>query len=257
MFRSLFLACLLPWVAPLVSAEDCAQVTIDFEEFAAGDIPDRVGPKEDPYLKVYGWSNVGDFPPMIFDTANPTGEDLDLQSDTLGKVLILSEDGDNSDPDDAEHGGRFKFHFFRPVKVVSVDVFDIESPQSIIWTRYSDVNGSQKYPTIPIPPTENGVLQTIAVDQSNVSDLMVRLSGSGAIASVTFEQCESVCYPPPVEVVTVGQTVYGNSADVPRRPQAESCASGGEHAWPGYHAQRYAFYVSQLLLGLYQRMTRD
>ena len=37
---------------------------------------------------------------MIFDSANPTGGDQDLASDTLGGLLIISEDGDSSDPDD-------------------------------------------------------------------------------------------------------------------------------------------------------------
>ena len=44
---------------------------------------------------------------MIFDTANPTGGDQDLASDTLGNVLILSEDGDSTDPDDNATGGTF------------------------------------------------------------------------------------------------------------------------------------------------------
>ena len=42
---------------------------------------------------------------MIFDTANPTGGDSDLASDTLGNVLILSEDGDSTNPDDNDTGG--------------------------------------------------------------------------------------------------------------------------------------------------------
>ena len=50
---------------------------------------------------------------MIFDTANPTGGDTDLASNTLGNVLILSEDGDSSDPDDNAKGGNNLFRLER------------------------------------------------------------------------------------------------------------------------------------------------
>ena len=42
---------------------------------------------------------------MIFDAANPTGGDSDLTQVSHGNVLIISEDGDSSDPDDNGRGG--------------------------------------------------------------------------------------------------------------------------------------------------------
>ena len=60
---------------------------------------------------------------LIFDTAHPTGGDYDLRTpgsgsgntSALGNVLIISEDGDESDPDDDENGGTMVFEFALPV----------------------------------------------------------------------------------------------------------------------------------------------
>jgi len=68
------------------------------------------------------WRNV----PMLFDTADPTGDDSDLASTRLGHVLIVSEDGDSADPDDEARGGWILFHFDRPTRIDSLTVFDTE-----------------------------------------------------------------------------------------------------------------------------------
>ncbi len=65
-------------------------------------------------------------PPMIFDTANPTGDDGDLASASFGNVLILSEDGDGSDPDSASGGGTVIFTFDSAADVNSLSVLDFE-----------------------------------------------------------------------------------------------------------------------------------
>ena len=87
-------------------------------------------------------------PAMIFDSANPTGGDFDLGTPNedfggpgngaggeagqagennlaLGNVLILSEDGDSSDPDDNEAGGTIIATFNEPVSLKSVGLLDI------------------------------------------------------------------------------------------------------------------------------------
>ena len=65
--------------------------TLDFNAFAAGTVID------DEYEGVTISATGGSGQAMIFDSANPTGGDHDLASDTLGGVLIVSEDGDSSD----------------------------------------------------------------------------------------------------------------------------------------------------------------
>lgn len=73
--------------------------TLDFNPFAAGTVID------DEYEGVTVSATGGSGQAMVFDSANPTGGDDDLGSDTLGGVLIVSEDGDSSDPDDNAAGG--------------------------------------------------------------------------------------------------------------------------------------------------------
>ena len=67
-----------------------------------------------------------EFGVMVFDTNNPTGEDRDLAAEDLGNVLIISEDGDTSDPDDDAAGGTIKVEFDEPSTVEAIGLLDIE-----------------------------------------------------------------------------------------------------------------------------------
>jgi len=69
-------------------------------------------------LTVYSRTRNG----MVFDSDNPTGGDTDLQTpslanignaqdESLGNLLIISEDGDSGDPDDDARGGALIFDF--------------------------------------------------------------------------------------------------------------------------------------------------
>ncbi|MEO0678283.1 MAG: hypothetical protein AAFZ02_12080, partial [Pseudomonadota bacterium] len=87
-----------------------SQFHIDFSGFHAGDkIDDELN---DLGVTVSATDRHGNHKDaMIFDSANPTGGDHDLETDTLGNVLIISEDGDSHDPDDNAGGGIFTFDF--------------------------------------------------------------------------------------------------------------------------------------------------
>ncbi len=84
---------------------------IDFEGIPAGDQPYSVssgyGISGDPIPGTVDISSNTGFGPMVFDAtcgggpaSNCTGGDSDLFVPTQGGVLIISEDGDSSDPDD-------------------------------------------------------------------------------------------------------------------------------------------------------------
>jgi len=96
--------------------------TLDFNAFSAGTIID------DEYadLGVTVSASGGSGDAMIFDSANPTGGDSDLASDTLEGLLIVSEDGDQSDPDDNAGGGSLFFDFDDMVRMKGVTFKDIE-----------------------------------------------------------------------------------------------------------------------------------
>ena len=119
---------------------------------------------------------------MLFDSANPTGGDGDLGSDTAGLVLILSEDGNSDNPDDNAGGGTLEFTWDELVAIDSVGFLDTEEPGSI------DLYGADgvSLGSLDIVMTGNGQAGFVEIDQTDVSKLVVNLGGSGAITEITF-----------------------------------------------------------------------
>lgn len=181
---------------------------IDFEDdadsnpLAAGDNPSNA------------WASLGitissdnpAHPPMIFDTSNPTGGDNDLGTPNqdfggpgvgsggssgspgvnnvpLGNVLILSEDGDSSDPDDNESGGTLTFSFSTPLDLSGVQILDVESSETGgIITAYDASNSV--IATASIGGFGNNSVQTVLISADQVSQLDVHFAGSGAVAEL-------------------------------------------------------------------------
>ncbi|MEM1289887.1 MAG: alkaline phosphatase [Cyanobacteria bacterium P01_H01_bin.162] len=119
---------------------------------------------------------------MLFDSANPTGGDGDLGSDTAGLVLILSEDGNSDNPDDNAGGGTLEFTWDELVAIDSVGFLDTEEPGSI------DLYGADgvSLGSLDIVMTGNGQAGFVEIDQTDVSKLVVNLGGSGAVTEITF-----------------------------------------------------------------------
>ena len=88
---------------------------------------------------------------MIFDSKNPTGGDPDLQAPGVGMILIYSEDGDTSDPDDGI-GGSFTFDFSEVgeagLTVESIVAVDTEEGGTI---KLYDSSGEKIGDTIDVP----------------------------------------------------------------------------------------------------------
>jgi len=112
--------------------------TIDFNDLSRGTIVDTEYKADG--VTVSSWTAQGDDNrAMIFDTANPTGEDHDLATHNLGNVLILSEDGDSHDPDDNLHGGLIRFDFDQEASVKSLTFLDIEHGADV---NFYDAHGN-------------------------------------------------------------------------------------------------------------------
>ena len=153
-------------------------------------------------------------PAMIFDSSNPTGGDWDLgtpnqdfggpgvgsggkegkpgeNSLSLDNILIISEDGDGSDPDDNAHGGTFIFTFDDPVEVAALEILDIDNNE-----KYGEIvtyaGDSSIISTTPFERLGNNSYQVVDVMAEGVSYMEVYLSGSGAIGSIRFGEGESV-----------------------------------------------------------------
>lgn len=142
------------------------EVVVDFEGLAegagpldsdpavAGEVPSNFleittgnGMRGEIGGSVRVWSNAG-FGPMVFDSTcagGASGGDPDLCVDDQGNVLIVSEDGDASDPDD-DSGGFQMFIDFSGLEGGSVDIqnligVDIDANEVMTLTAYNASGG--------------------------------------------------------------------------------------------------------------------
>nr|MCH9647210.1 carboxypeptidase regulatory-like domain-containing protein [Deltaproteobacteria bacterium] len=146
-------------------------------------------------------------PAMIFDSGNPTGGDLDLGTPhqdfggpgigaggasgqagqnnlPLGKLLIISEDGDQGDPDDNAGGGDFIFTFDSPVEIASVTLVDIDLNEPAAVEVF-DENGSLISQAGMLALGDNSV-QVVEVAAAGVRRLEIHFPSSGAVAGISF-----------------------------------------------------------------------
>ena len=121
------------------------------------------------------------FGAMLFDSSNPTGDDSDLATDQEGLVLIISGDGDSSDPDDKAGGGTIRFDFDELVGVHRVGLLDIEEGRGSV-KAFNSENALIK--SVSIPGLGDNSLQQVEVNAENVAYLEIRLTGSGAITNL-------------------------------------------------------------------------
>ncbi|MEM9851068.1 MAG: hypothetical protein AAF761_03620, partial [Pseudomonadota bacterium] len=122
-------------------------------------------------------------PAMVFDTAKPTGGDHDLATSNLGKVLIISEDGDSHDPDDNAGGGVVCFYFDDPALVKSLTLLDIEEQGGSVKLWDADGNLIK---SVAIPPNGNNKQSELVIDVDGVARMDIVLKGSGAVDNIAF-----------------------------------------------------------------------
>ncbi|MEM9358764.1 MAG: hypothetical protein AAGB04_21495, partial [Pseudomonadota bacterium] len=161
--------------------DDPEAVNIDFEGFAAGTVID------DEYAGVgvtitaqRDDNNTPDNDAMVFDSANPSGGDNDLATAAQGNILIISEDNDSSDPDDAI-GGTITFTFDNPSFIYDIKAVDTEEGGTINLTLE---DGSTQ--SFVIPEIGDGDIQQVLIDVDNVVEMEIVLNGSGAIDDLCF-----------------------------------------------------------------------
>jgi len=137
---------------------------------------------------------------ILFDTANPTGDDFDLMTPNpnnptnntaLGYVFILAEDDydvDNDglvdDPDDERGGGEIRFDFDKAVTFDTVLVLDCDANEVDTFFFYDEYG--MELGAFPIPDLPDGSVQMIEVGLSGVYAAVIDLGGSGAVAKLRF-----------------------------------------------------------------------
>jgi RHS repeat-associated protein len=184
--------------------------TIDFERDALGN---ALSTGE---IVAEQWSSWGvhvtshdpiNHPPMIFDSAYPTGQDTDLGSpnsdfggpgigsggasgsnaandEYFGRILIISEDADATDPDDRAAGGTLIFSFDNLVMIDDIRLLDVDQNETATFRTFN-ANGVLISTMLIAGAGDNGQ-QTAAINAVGVARLEVEFSGSGAIADLIF-----------------------------------------------------------------------
>lgn len=199
-----------PAVTKTDNCDDPVIITFDDQNFQSGDIVDVVTTAVGN-VSIFVEGQNPNFPndnsAMIFDTSNPTGGDIDLGTPNenyggpgksgdgsgdsnkfaLDNVLIVTEDGDSSNPDDYRNNGKLHFDF-SDIKggatLVSIDLLDVESNNAFLSMK--DMNGIEikKY---SLPSTgDNGFARIDLENTPGVYDMSIELMGSGAIDNLTY-----------------------------------------------------------------------
>lgn len=129
-----------------------------------------------------------EFGAMLFDSNNPTGGDWDLRtpanSAPLGKVLIISQDGNSNDPNDNADGGILRFEWANPVRLHQIGLLDIDENGVVIRTY--DAAGVQ-LGTYGVPNLGDNSLQTISFGDELVTRMDLELVHSGAVTGLRWE----------------------------------------------------------------------
>lgn len=212
---------------PIIQIEQSSNL-IDLEGLPAGTVVSSLesgnGVSGDPVtgtIRVHGVNRM--FPAetntaMVFDSTCPpggipescSGGDADLFKPELGKVLIISEDLDTLDPDDADNiASVFEFDFsgFGTGKVLveSMSVMDVEEAQGeggAVIELYSGGLAGSLQASVPIPDTGNNGVVTLPVGVGGVDFMKVIVNGSIAIDNIALMPEE----PPMEEILYLSDT---------------------------------------------------
>ena len=192
--------------------------TIDFEAFNTGDIVSEIF-ITDPFENAQVAGITMAFPnsnaAMIFDSSNPTGNDFDIGTPNemyggpgigsggasndvaLGKVLILSEDLDASDPDDIlEVGASFVFDFSANANVIlnAFDILDIEASSNPTIVNLYDYADNLIFSKEVAAGGDNSKLTVDLERTSGVVFMEIIMNSSGAIDNIALElETEAPC----------------------------------------------------------------
>jgi hypothetical protein len=218
-FSLIFISVLLLTTSVSTKAEP-VEAVIDFEGIPPGTIVDTLysgygisGAPIEGHVIVFGFNPVfgeGINTAMIFDATCPppggppppgdaafcSGNDADLFNPSFGNTIIISEDLDSSDPDDAdEQGERLGFEYTQlgdgdGAFIESLEVMDIEEDQGELEDAkiifYEGGLDGTPVGEVDIPHTGNGNTAIVPVNIAGVEAMKVDLAGSGTINNIRF-----------------------------------------------------------------------
>ncbi|MEO1601427.1 MAG: SdrD B-like domain-containing protein [Pseudomonadota bacterium] len=223
--------------APPAAAASLGAQTIDFDALLNGPAIDGGGVLLSDQFAVEGLSMIrawrdGENPDaagfenraMLFnsDPSFTTGGDGDLNVGQ-GAVVIISEDLDQTDPDDEAHGGTIEFIFDGPKTVESILLVDTEEPAPVVTLEYADgtttvlrgpttTDGGTALLSFADAFTDGSLISADGTPSTEgVVKMTITLEGSGAVDSLVF----SGALPPILVDATATITVVGEADAAP------------------------------------------
>ena len=147
---------------------------------------------------------------MVFDADNPTGGDAELGVPGQGNILILSEDGDATDPDDNADGGTFVFEFIGPATVNSLGFVDAEEGAEI---RLYDEDGNL-LSEIDVPAGADNTLFLQSINVPGVFRMEVTLTSEGGVTDLDYTIVNSdIGNDDTISGGGGGDTIFGQAGD--------------------------------------------
>ncbi len=189
------------------------RVVLSFNSLDAGEILDDEFQAQSVTISALDHSGNQSIPAMVFDSANPSGNDLDLGTKNvfyggpgepsldfstgagignyleLNKVAILSCDGDSSDPDVHPDGGTFVFDYDRDVQIIGSTLLDVDKYERGGSFSASDASSNPIFTDVSIDPLGSNSRQRVNVAALNgyeTRQLKIKLDGSAAIDNLTY-----------------------------------------------------------------------
>jgi hypothetical protein len=183
-------------------------VTVDFDWFASGAKPMHGSVVTDQWasaglmVSAENASTKGPDLAMLYDSAHPTGDDMELvtpgsgpmNDEAQGPILVVAEnaydangDGVLDFPDSANRGGKLLFRFDREVYLYEVSLIDIDVGQKVVIRGY---RGSELVHDVRVPDAGYNLgdnnRSCMGFAAVPVGLLEVDLGGSGGVADISF-----------------------------------------------------------------------
>ena len=187
-------------------------------------------------------------PAMVFDSASPTGNDPDLGTPNedfsgpgvgvggrqnepgennlaQGKVLIISEDNDPSNPDDNGGGGTVIFTFDVGVRMDDVQIVDVADVARAGAVRaFSDAAGGNLLVESRMLGLGENSIQNVPVNATGVRRLEIDFPGSGGIPAVVS------CRNQQTDLYRIGDMIWDDADNDGLQDENEPGVSGVELA---------------------------
>ena len=193
----------------MMSAANAAEMLIDFEGPAAGTIIDD---EFEPLFTVVTNSNGSNDHAVIFDSANPSGNDDDLGptfteeggTDTKmpGNILIISEDSNGTNTvncdaftctpaDDEAGGGTITFMFSEAITFKGVDIFDVSDGNATFSIDFFGLGDALILSLVaPSGIGDDEFFSYSGLNITGVLKIVFNFGGSGAIDNLLIETSE-------------------------------------------------------------------